>query len=110
MESVLYDSRTTATMSALGAVTVVPLGEELLFRGVLFGGLAQRMSVHRAALVSAALFSLWHGYGLVGTFCLTVTGYVLARAYQRTHSLLPSIGIHAALNTIAALSNVAMRS
>jgi membrane protease YdiL (CAAX protease family) len=108
-ESVLYGSTEAAIVAAAVSVTIVPLGEELVFRGVLFGGLATRMSVHRAALLSAVVFSLWHGAGLASTLSMTVTGYVLARAYQRTGSLLPAIAIHAASNAAALLWVLALR-
>jgi membrane protease YdiL (CAAX protease family) len=108
-ESVLYGSAEAAIVAAAVSVIIVPLGEELVFRGVLFGGLATRMSVHRAALLSAVVFSLWHGAGLASTLSLTVTGYVLARAYQRTGSLLPAIAIHAASNAAALLWVLALR-
>jgi membrane protease YdiL (CAAX protease family) len=108
-ESVLYGSAEAAIVAAAVSVIIVPLGEELVFRGVLFGGLATRMSVHRAALLSAVVFSLWHGAGLARTLSLTVTGYVLARAYQRTGSLLPSIAIHATNNAASLLWDLALR-
>jgi membrane protease YdiL (CAAX protease family) len=110
MESILYGSTLDAWLAAVGLATVTPVAEELLFRGVLFGGLAQRISAHWAALLSGALFALSHGYGLVGSLSLMATGYILARVYQYSGSLLPCIALHAVNNVVAGLWEAACRT
>lgn len=82
---------------AVGAV-VIPVAEELLFRGVLYGGL-RRYGVARATIVSAAVFGLAHGPTVValGAFVL---GVIMALVYERTGSLWPAVVAHGVNNAI----------
>lgn len=84
------------------AVLVAPIVEEVVFRGILFRALGDRMGVWGAAIVSSAVFALIHvevllsqPFGLVGLF---VVGLVLALAYQWTGNLLVPILGHAVFN------------
>ena len=80
-----------------------PVLEELLFRGVLYGTLRLRLGPWPATLVSAALFALAHGYGVVGFVSVFGSGVLWAIAYERTRSLLPGMLAHAASNVQATL-------
>lgn len=75
----------------------VPIAEEVLFRGVLYRWMRQFSSPWVAIPVSSALFGLLHGDIAVAgaTF---VMGIILAWFYERSHSLWPSIVIHAVNN------------
>jgi membrane protease YdiL (CAAX protease family) len=78
-----------------------PVLEELLFRGVLYGTLRLRLAPLPAALASAAVFALAHGYGVVGFASVFGSGVLWAIAYERTRSLLPGMLAHAASNVQA---------
>jgi membrane protease YdiL (CAAX protease family) len=78
-----------------------PVLEELLFRGVLYGTLRLRLAPLPAALASAAIFALAHGYGVVGFASVLGSGVLWAIAYERTRSLLPGMLAHAASNVQA---------
>ncbi len=90
-------------------VLMVPLTEEVFYRGILFGGLSRR-SRTAAYVVSVAAFALVHVSGYVGTTdALTLllcflqylpAGVCLAAVYEKSGSLLPSILIHTAVNAI----------
>lgn len=71
-----------------------------MFRGILFAGLVQWVPAWLAAIVSALLFSMWHGepYRIV---ILAVMGLGLAFAYYRTGSLWVPIAMHATINWLA---------
>jgi len=83
-------------MLILGGL-LVPIAEEVLFRGVLYRWLRQFLRPWIAIPISSALFGLLHGDIAVAgaTF---VMGIVLAWFYERSHSLWPSIVIHAVNN------------
>ena len=68
------------------------------FRGVLYATLRLRLGPAPATLVSAALFALAHGYGVVGFVSVFVSGVLWALAYERTRSLLPGMLAHAVSN------------
>lgn len=84
-------------------VIVAPLTEELLFRGVLFTGLVQRMAPEWAALISAVAFSVVHlrPWGLISGL---IVGYALAILYYRSKTLWAPIIAHGVINgTVFAL-------
>jgi len=96
----------------LGAVPVqvlliavaAPISEEVCFRGMLFGGLRERLPGVAAALVSAAIFGGLHvltGPGAVPP--LIFFGFVLALLYERTGSIVPGIILHMLNNSVALL-------
>lgn len=82
---------------------VVPIGEEVFFRGFVFGGLRARWGVTVAAVGSAAFFAAVH-LQLVHGVPIFFLGVLLALAYQRTGSLVPAIVAHSLNNVIALLS------
>ena len=79
----------------LGLV-VVPIVEELLFRGVIFGLLRPRVGFRVALVLSSLLFGLGHGDPL-GHF---VFGAWLATAYAQTGTLAVPIFLHALTNAL----------
>jgi membrane protease YdiL (CAAX protease family) len=82
------------------AVVVVPIGEEILFRGYAFERLRQRGGIVAAYLVSSLLFAATHANpsALVIYFYL---GLVLAHAYQRTGTVVAPIIAHGVNNLLA---------
>jgi CAAX protease family protein len=82
-----------------------PIGEEVCFRGMLFGGLRERLPIWAAALISAALFGLLHvttGISVVPP--LIAFGFLLALLYERTGSIVPCILLHMLNNSVALLA------
>lgn len=87
----------------LVATTVVaPLGEELLFRGVLLPWLARWMRPAIAVVTSAIVFAVGHVYYGVGALLIGYYGLVLGWARLRTGQLWASIALHALLNASTA--------
>ena len=82
-------------MVLLGGL-VVPLGEELLFRGVGYGSM-RRYGPVIATIVSSLVFALAHGLNVVflAVLVLAVLNSVL---YERTRSIWPCFATHAAFN------------
>lgn len=106
----------------------IPIGtalvEELVFRGAVLGVLLLRFSILRAALLSSALFGLWHvlptlealetnpagdllgtAIGVAGGIVVTfLAGLIFVWLRMRARSLLAPILAHAALNSTAYLA------
>jgi membrane protease YdiL (CAAX protease family) len=78
--------------------------EEIVFRGLVFATLRRRFAMLPAAVLSAALFAVAHGYGVLGFAAVFWSGLLWAWSYERTGSLLPSMAAHAADNLLASLS------
>ena len=80
---------------------VVPVAEELVFRGAILRSLLDRMRSHWVAIaVSAVLFALVHGNPAQMPHALLV-GLLLGWMYYRTGSVVPGVAYHWANNTIA---------
>lgn len=84
-----------ALVVAIGGLAV-PLGEELLFRGLAYGVL-RRLGRVVAVVVTAAIFALAHGLNVVFAAAF-VLGVVNAVLYERTGSIWPPAAAHAVFN------------
>jgi membrane protease YdiL (CAAX protease family) len=97
---------------ALLVVCVAPVVEELVFRGVLLSGLASRMHVGWAILVSAVIFGCAHlpdfRFAWYPVPALILLGLVSGWLRVRSRSLWPSITLHATNNLVAAIAWMAM--
>jgi membrane protease YdiL (CAAX protease family) len=91
-------------VTVLGAVVFAPIFEELIFRGLLYGSLRARFSWPVAAVASALIFGLAHGYGPAGFGSVLASGLLWAYLYERTGSLVPGIVAHVANNLAVALT------
>lgn len=100
-------------ITAVGTVLFVPVAEESLHRGLIFGSLYQKS--HAAAyILSAIIFSAVHVVNYVSAYsvhhliiaCLQYipAGLVLAWAYRRSGSIFAPILIHATINAIGLFS------
>ncbi len=96
----------TVVVVALGGL-VVPLGEELLFRGVGYGAL-RRYGRVVAAVATAVVFALAHGVNVVFAAAL-VLGLLNAALYERTRSIWPCVAAHATFNLISFALVLALR-
>lgn len=89
------------------AVCIAPFIEELVFRGVLLSGLARRMPIGWAMLLSAVVFGAAHlpdfKFAWFPVPELVLLGLALAWIRVRARSLWPSIATHATFNLIATL-------
>jgi membrane protease YdiL (CAAX protease family) len=95
-------------VSLIEYVLLAPVFEELAFRGLLFGVLRRRFQWMPAAFISAGIFALAHGYGLIGFLSVFWSGLMWAWIYERTGSLLPGMIAHAANNLLVCLSVIAL--
>ncbi len=100
-----------STVILLGFVMVIllPVGKEILFRGIAYIGLAGRFGQTKGILLSALLFAVLYGYirsfvPLVwGGIPIFLMGVTLAWLYIRTKSLIPCILTHSLVNLILIL-------
>lgn len=107
-QEIVRDLKETEALGILAGFAVLtcvvaPLAEELFFRGFMFSGLASRMGVWAAALVTGAVFGVIHlsGSPLLGVLVLSVFGVGLCLLYWKTGSLVPCLALHAAHNAIS---------
>lgn len=124
--SVMIVASLASALTVAPFINMVPaFGEELGWRGMLFPALAERMSERNAALMSGAIWGLWHapaiamghnyGMGYTGfpiagmlTMMLACTAMACWLSYLRTRSgsVWPCALAHGAFNAIANISVV----
>ena len=79
---------------------LMPIIEELIFRGVLYQALRSKLSVIFSILISSVIFAAMHGE-IKFFIPLLVTGIVCAYSFEKTKSIYAPIGIHIMNNLIA---------
>jgi membrane protease YdiL (CAAX protease family) len=85
-------------------VIAAPISEEICFRGMLFGGLRERLPRFAAALIAGLIFGGLHALtGVTAVPPLIFFGFVLALLYEETGSILPCILLHMLNNSVALL-------
>jgi CAAX protease family protein len=86
-------------------VIAAPISEEICFRGMLFGGLRERLPRIAAALISGAVFGILHAAtGLSAVPPLIAFGTILSLLYEKTGSIVPGILLHMLNNSVALLA------
>ncbi len=96
-------------LTVLAVVVLAPLGEELLFRGLLLRALVRRVRFWAAAAISSLLFAAAHADAYLiwpRALALVLTGLVLAWLY-RWRGYCASVTAHATVNVVAAIALVA---
>lgn len=112
-QNIAQMSQVSYFLMAFGTVILVPIAEEVLHRGVMFGILFRRHPV-AAYIVSTAVFSLIHFHNYIGQMSPQTAllcflqylpaGVILAAAYHISGSIITPVLIHSAVNAIAILS------
>mgnify|MGYP000023507340 CR=1 FL=1 len=84
-------------------VILAPICEEIVFRGLLFNILKNRLGLCAGVLISSVIFASVHYYGVQDLFAVFVFGAVMAWLYHKTNSLIPGILCHALYNLVITL-------
>ncbi len=90
-------------VNLLFAGLLIPMAEELFFRGLLYTWFRRRFSIWFSVLASALLFSLGHADSVAVVATSFVIGIVNALAYELTDSLWLPFALHALNNSLAVL-------
>ncbi len=105
-ENLGADRDAAAIVTVLAGLLIIAgaaIGEELFFRGLVFGGLRQRLALWHAAIISGLVFGLLHltGGNLAVALQLSAFGVIMAWLYERTGVLWAPIILHGINNAIA---------
>ena len=90
--------------SVLSSVILAPLCEEVVFRGVLFGVLWNRIGFWPSAVLSSLVFSFVHYYDIGGSIGVFGIGLIACLLYRQTRSLWSPILMHAVYNGLITLA------
>jgi uncharacterized protein len=81
-----------------------PISEEICFRGMLYGGLREKLPRIGAALIAGLIFGALHAAtGVSAVPPLIAFGFVLCLLYEKTGSIVPGILLHVLNNSVALL-------
>lgn len=107
VERILQGSVTPVDLAIIVVLicAVVPLTEELFFRGFAFGAMRARWRRPAAILISAAFFAAAH-LQVIHFLPILALGVILAYVYDQTGSLVAPVVVHAVNNLIAILSTL----
>lgn len=109
-QTVISQAKLDANVVVFISVILVPIVEETLFRGVLFGTLRNksRMLAYTVSALVFAFYHLWQFFlgGFEWTLCLYLLQYIpsalaLAWCYETSGSIWSPILLHAVLNFIS---------
>jgi membrane protease YdiL (CAAX protease family) len=84
---------------------VVPIGEEIFFRGFVYSGLRERWGIPVALGASSLFFAFVH-FQLVHGVPIFLLGVLFALVYQRTGSPIPCIVAHGVNNAVAVIATL----
>ncbi|MDO7806540.1 type II CAAX endopeptidase family protein [Lactiplantibacillus pentosus] len=88
-------------------IIVSPLLEEILFQGVLQGGLLNKVPSIMAIFITAVVFAFFHGYSIsISTLELFVSGISYALVYFLTEDIKMSFMAHSISNCIVLLLDI----
>ena len=94
---------------ALNLLVLVPISEEVYFRGILFSAAKRRFGLSVGLIVSAVVFGLIHfSFPYPALWCISVVppflyGIVLGLLFHYSQSLLPAILCHSTINLLSLL-------
>lgn len=101
----IADSFGPVGVQILLIVIAASVSEEVCFRGMLFGGLREKLPRWAAALLAGALFGALHALtGITAVPPLIAFGFVLCLLYEKTGSIVPGIILHMLNNSVALLA------
>lgn len=83
---------------------IAPISEEICFRGMLYGGLREKLPRLAAALITGVIFGGLHALsGVTAVPPLIVFGFLLSLLYEKTGSIVPGVLLHMLNNSVALL-------
>ena len=103
-EAMIWGDPVKLATSLVETVLFAPVFEEVVFRGLFFATLRRRFGFVASALISAVVFAVAHGYGLIGFASVLWSGILWAWVYERSGSVLPGILAHMLNNAVVCLS------
>ena len=84
----------------LMSVVIIPVVEELVFRRVLFGQIAQICGFNTSGFITSGIFAFAHGY-LAGFPGLFLAGMAFQWFYSKSNNLAANILLHALFNAVS---------
>jgi len=98
----LMQSPARRILSAIDALALAPVSEELIFRRFLYTTLRTKLPARWSIIISALIFAAWHP-SFISPFC---GGLLLAYVYERHQNLKINIAMHSFYNFSISLLDI----
>lgn len=95
-------SSRNSIFSLISVVVLIPICEEIIFRGVIFGYLKKRYNLVISLIIQALVFAFMHGNIVQGIYTF-ILGLVLGIIYIYTNSLYGSMLMHIIYNLLGSV-------
>ncbi|MBS5953809.1 MAG: CPBP family intramembrane metalloprotease [Paraclostridium bifermentans] len=102
-------SQTNSILNVICMVVMIPIYEEIIFRGVIFNHLKENYKIGTAIVVQALLFGIAHGNIVQGIYAF-ILGIVLALMYMYFNSIYSNIMLHIIFNLFGGLIDLKLYS
>lgn len=96
-------SSTDSIFSLVSIIILIPICEEIVFRGVIFGYLKKRYNLVVSLIIQALAFAFMHGNIVQGIYTF-ILGLVLGIIYIYTNSLYGSMLMHIIYNLLGSVA------
>lgn len=103
-EAMIWGDPLDLSSSLVETILFAPVFEEIVFRGLFFATLRRRFGFTVSAMISASVFAIAHGYGMLGFVSVLWSGVLWSWVYERSGSVLPGILAHMVNNATVCLS------
>ena len=96
-------------LAFFGVAVIAPIFEEILFRGIMFRALDEKMTFMKAAIISSFIFAFGHFdfYRFIPIFIL---GMIMAFLYKKTRTIYAPILFHIMVNSSALIATIVVKS
>ncbi|MCB2291455.1 CPBP family intramembrane metalloprotease [Clostridium sp. CS001] len=95
-------SNTNSVLGVISVVLIIPIFEEVLFRGLIFNELKNHLNIIIAIILQGAIFALAHGNMLQGIYTF-IMGVVIAIVYNKIQSILAPMLFHVLYNLFGSI-------
>ncbi len=108
LPQLVWGSQVELLKTTIEVVVLAPIFEEIIFRGIVYSTLRTKFGFPVSMIVSAGIFAVAHGYGVVAFLSVFWSGMLWAWMYERTGSVVPGICVHAVNNALVVSFLVAL--
>ncbi|EJO5348440.1 CPBP family intramembrane metalloprotease [Clostridium botulinum] len=92
----------TSILGLVSMILIIPMFEEILFRGLIFNELKKNINIILAVIIQALIFALAHGNMLQGIYTL-ILGIIIAIVYIKTNSIITCMLFHISYNLLGSI-------
>lgn len=100
--SAAIESNATSILGIVSVVLIIPIFEEVLFRGLIYNELKTHLNIIIAIILQSIIFAVSHGNMLQGIYTF-IMGVVLALVYNKTGSIVAPMLFHITYNLLGSI-------